>query len=107
MDMITLLRPSSAKPRMFCSVHKPAVGADHGADAALGGVPGHGPQILVHHGFPAHEQQVADVVSQGRFDHVAAPVQCDAPARLGSKRSTANLQKSHLALQMLVMANCR
>ena len=47
-----------------------SIGADHGMDAALGGVPCHRAEILVDQRLAADEQQVADMVFDADIDDV-------------------------------------
>ena len=76
-------------------------------DAALGGVAHHFAQVFVDERFAADKEQVADVILDADVNHVPGFFQGDEWRRFGSNWSTANPQKSHLALQILVMANWR
>ena len=68
---MTLLKPSSAKPRMFCSVQSEPLVQIIGWMPRSAAVAHHGAQVFVHQRFAADEEQVADVVLDGDVDDVA------------------------------------
>ena len=69
--MMTLLKPSSAKPRMFCSVQREPLVQISGMDAPLGRVADHGAKVLVRQRFSADKEQIADVVLDRDVNHIA------------------------------------
>jgi len=74
-------------PHVFI-VPQTAIGANHRADAMLGGVSRHRAQITMNHRFTAYEQEVTDVIFDRHIDGQFRFVECDTTARAGIEFGT-------------------